>query len=276
MISKTIATLITCHNRRNKTVACLKSLFKAEIPVNFAIEIFLVDDGSTDDTTEVVKENFPEVNIIQGDGKLFWSKGMHLAWVTAAKTKKYDFYLWLNDDVVLFPESILELLKTNCSKPDSIVCGSVCSEIDGNITYGGTNELGNLIVPNGNAQKCSYFNGNVVLVPKSTYNIVGNIDPIFPHALGDYDYSLRANKKGVECFISNDYVGFCEKNASLPAWCIPAIPFKKRIKSLYSPLGYSHPYYYFIYENRHFGLITALKHLITIHLRLLFPKLWIK
>ena len=49
-------------------------------------EVFLVDDGSSDGTGIVVKEMFPEITVIQGNGKLFWNRGMFYAW-DAASTK---------------------------------------------------------------------------------------------------------------------------------------------------------------------------------------------
>ena len=69
-----IAAIITCHNRKEKTLVCLKSLF--QIIQN--IDVFLTDDGSTDGTSEAVKKIYPQVNIIQGDGNLFWSRGMYI------------------------------------------------------------------------------------------------------------------------------------------------------------------------------------------------------
>ena len=45
---KTIATLITCHNRKDKTLACLDALFSNHLPDRVLLDVFLVDDGSTD------------------------------------------------------------------------------------------------------------------------------------------------------------------------------------------------------------------------------------
>ncbi|WP_456376512.1 glycosyltransferase family 2 protein [Lutibacter sp.] len=272
-----IAVLLTCHNRKAKTIACLTSLFKADLPKDYTLEVFLVDDGSTDGTTLAVKENFPQVNIIQGTGKLFWNRGMHLAWKTAANTKNYDFYLWLNDDVIIKNNGISVLLENQNEYTESIICGVMASAVDKNITYGGRDNNSEMVLPdNSTPEICIYINGNMVLIPLKIYEKVGLLDEIYPHAIGDFDYGLRVIDKGFECRISSEIVGFCEANNSLPNWCIPEVKLIKRIKSLYSPLGNSHPYYFFIYEKRHFGFSKALKHFLTIHLRLLFPKLWLK
>ena len=143
------------------------------------------------------------------------------------------------------------------------------------LTYGGRASNEALIKPNNKfPQACYSINGNFVLVPKKVYELIGTLDPIFPHAIGDFDYGLRALKNGVKSYITSEIVGFCESNPQLPVWCRPEVSLKKRIQSLYSPLGNAHPYYYFIYEKRHFGILTAIKHYTSIHLRLLIPSLW--
>ena len=71
-------------NTKNITKNCIDSIIRKTKEVKY--EIILVDDGSTDGTAVAVKDSHPEVNIIQGDGNLFWNRGMHLAWKSAANT----------------------------------------------------------------------------------------------------------------------------------------------------------------------------------------------
>lgn len=80
-----IAVLITCYNRREKTVNCLNLLFKCGLPVGFALKVYLVDDGSTDGTGEEVRKLFPEIKVIVGSGELYWAGGMRLAWTEAIR-----------------------------------------------------------------------------------------------------------------------------------------------------------------------------------------------
>jgi GT2 family glycosyltransferase len=271
-----IAVLIACHNRREKTLRCLRDLFKQKsINEQFRFTVFLVDDASTDGTSEAISKNFPEVRIIAGTGSLYWNKGMYLAWKNAISEKEFDFYLWLNDDTVLFNDAIYTMLDTYIKCPEmSIICGSTKSELTGNFTYGLRIKKGIELVPNGEVQYGEFMNGNVVLISKKIYETIGMIDNIYPHAIGDNDYGLRAVKKGIRIATPPDYIGYCEGHEKLPAWCLPEVPLKKRLKSLYSPLGNSHPRYFFIFEYRHFGLPLAIKHFLSIHLRVLIPSLW--
>jgi len=271
-MNKKLAVLLTCHNRKDKTYSCLKSLHSSSLPENVMFDVFLVDDGSTDGTSNIVKENFPEVNIIQGSGELYWNRGMHLAWSVASSKNDYDFYLWLNDDVELLPNAVNEMLAV-CHDGESIVVGNMLQRNENRLTYGGWTASGKLIIPTGNPELCETFNGNLVLIPKKAFKILGNLDPQFPHAIGDFDYALRAKKNGVKSYIAPNYSGICDDH-SLPKWCLSEVSLINRIKSLYSPLGNAHPVYYFKFTKRHYGIFNAVKQFVAIHLRLLIPRLW--
>jgi len=274
-----IAALLTCHNRREKTLQCLKALMEQQGKgSDFQIDVHLVDDASTDDTAAAVSAAFPEVRIIPGNGNLYWNRGMHLAWAAAALHADYDYYLWLNDDTYIIDSCVLELVKSAKEKGNaSVICASLRSNITQEWTYGGYRVVSNKnvpVVPTGLLEACETINGNCVLVPRPVYTVVGNIDPAFIHAIGDLDYGLRARQKGFSLFVAPHYLGYCEKDRTWPKWCLPQYSLKERARNLYSPLGNSHPYYFFIYEYRHFGVFTATKHFFSIHLRLFIPRLW--
>jgi GT2 family glycosyltransferase len=271
---KKIAVLISCHNRKDKTIKCLNALYSQQgLEVNYRIAVFLVDDGSTDGTTESIKTKFPTVNIIQGDGNLYWNRGMHLAWKTAAATNDFDYYLWLNDDTIVFDNAIKTMLDSSKSlKKEAILCGCTQSFENKKITYGGRKN-GMLIEPNGSLQQCDLINGNFVFVSRVVFHKVGMLDPLFHHGIGDYDYGLRAKKAGFDSFVTPVFIGYCEPNISINICFRENVPVLKRLKYLYSPLGV-HPVIYFKYDKRHFGLKSGIKHFLSIHFHVLFPTLW--
>ncbi|MGF1587855.1 MAG: glycosyltransferase family 2 protein [Pleurocapsa sp.] len=220
-----IAVVMTCHNRRDITMTCLQSLDKQRIPV----EVYLVDDGSTDGTSDTVRESYPKVNLIQGSGSLFWSGGMRVAFSEAIK-KNYDYYIWLNDDTLLNSEALSDLLNIhlNLSEqgyPSSIVVGSTQDPVTGKPTYGGavkskrwySNKL-EFLEPSHELQKCDTMYGNCVLIPRSVVAKVGNIDSAFIHALGDIDYGLRAIQLGCSVWAAPGFIGTCAQNSPKGSW----------------------------------------------------------
>lgn len=271
--SSNIAVLITCHNRRDKTIQCLSVLYHCTLPEGFSFEVFLVDDGSTDGTAEIISIKFPEVKIIQGDGNLFWNRGMHLAWQTAKAKNDFDYYLWLNDDTFLYVDALSVLLLQ--SFKNSIICGTTQSADDQKATYGGYVKNPNrLLIPNDEFQECDYFNGNCVLISKEAFQRIGNLDPIFHHAVGDFDYSLRGKKLGIGLYVAPAFIGTCESHTELPKWRSPKVSVANRLKSLYSASSGCYPPQFFIFDRRHNGILVASFHFFTIHLRAIMPTLW--
>jgi GT2 family glycosyltransferase len=253
-----IAVLLTCFNRKQNTLKCLQQLFYLQQD----IDVYLVDDGSSDGTKELVAEQFPQVNLIKGSGDLFWNRGMHLAWQEAAK-KDYNYYLWLNDDVVLYENCFEELLACVQLKNDKAIISGIIESLDQEILYGGTNENKQLIIPNGKLNSVANMNGNVVLISKQVYDVLGNLDPYFHHDLGDVDYGWRAIENEIGVFTTrvaiasgekNDFCRVRLNNSTLP----------KRFKKLYSPLG-SNPSINFYSKRMQYGIFKAAVYYLFLH-----------
>ena len=124
---KRIAVLMTVHNRRETTLRCLQLLYRQQYDISrFSVDVFMTNDGCTDGTDDAVRNQFPDAQIIQGDGSLYWNRGMYEAW-KVAEQQDFDYYLWLNDDTLLYCNSISELLACSVRQNNSvIVVGSVC------------------------------------------------------------------------------------------------------------------------------------------------------
>jgi len=273
---------MTCHNRRDITLSCLDALFKQVLPLDTTFKVYLVDDGSTDGTGDAVIQRYPSVNVIKGNGNLYWCGGMRMAWTEAMK-EHYDYYLWLNDDTILYENAISTLIWVNQVIKDQglkegIVVGSVMDPDTGQFAYGGKiqikkNSLSSKnVIPTNSVQECDLFNGNLVLIPHLVACTIGNLSKDYTHAIGDTDYGLRARKYGIPIRIAPKYLGKCRTNPR-STWTDPQTPLIKRIRHLYSPKGLP-PREWYIFTKQHFGSAWLL-FLIKLHLRAIFPKLWI-
>jgi GT2 family glycosyltransferase len=223
MTIKSIATLITCYNRKQKTLDSLKALFSQTVFSQVALSIYLVDDGSTDGTAEAIQAAYPQVILIKGSGNLFWNGGMRTAFA-AALEQDHDYYLWLNDDTSLYPEALKLLLSTSDEviaqgHSRAIIVGSTQDSETGAFTYGGFLRGSwwrplrfPQVEPGDKTKPCDTINGNCVLIPRSVAQVVGNLDPAFTHYMGDIDYGLRAQKQGCTVWIAPGYIGTCSEN----------------------------------------------------------------
>jgi GT2 family glycosyltransferase len=283
-----IAVLLTCHNRKEKTIECLKSLYKAYESSNYniSLDIYLVDDGSTDGTSGEIHKQFPAVIIIKGSGNLFWARGMKLAWETALSLNRdYDSFLLLNDDVILSENFIGLLLQThefclkNKNRSGIYVC-STMNPVNSKISYGGKLIIKKGIKVNSIRIKssdipvsCSMANANILMVTMEVVKAIGILDSKYVHQFADYDYTLAASNKGIPVLVCPGIGGYCTYDHG-NNWLSSGSSLRDRIKFLYSPkgLGYREQIYYlkknFKYQFPYYFTMLWLK--------TLFPCVWDK
>ena len=220
-----IAVLMTCFNRREKTLACLEALFGSDGLAEIDLRVFLVDDASTDGTAAAVRERFSQVCVINGNGSLFWCRGMHRAFVEAmSDAQAWDHLLWLNDDTTLYPDALMRLLaceRALVARGDApaIVVGTALDPATGRPSYGGEIRVSRWrplrfvrVEATDAPVACDSMNGNMVLVSRAAYMRVGNLDAAFEHAMGDTDYALRATRARVRIWAAPGTHGTCSHN----------------------------------------------------------------
>lgn len=259
---------MTCYNRREKTLHCLEKVYAQQgLGEEFDLQVFMVDDGSSDGTADAVASRFPEVNIYHGNGSLFWNGGMNLAYGKALE-QNLDYYLWLNDDTFLYEDAITRLMETHDwttvnGKPNSIILGGTCDPRTGEFSYGGFKRVSVWtlkmipVAPGEEPRECTTNTGNCVLIPKSVADKVGNIEPFYTHRWGDPDYGLRARKKGCSVWVAAGYIGECEDNPTAERWTDQTLSLGERIKDFHSIKGYIKKDWFF-YVRRHGGVLWFL------------------
>ena len=246
-----IAAILTCFNRKEKTRKCLESLFRI-LP---DCDVYITADGSTDGTNEMLHKYFPQVYVVSGNGNLFWSRGMYSAWKEAVKDE-YDYYLWLNDDIELYPFFFEELMECCQQKGGACIITGLIENFERTaILYGGSDEKKVLLQANGFPQKVTHMNGNVVLIPRAVVDRIGIMDPKLHHDLGDVDYGLSAIEHGIAVYTTRRPVaaGYSNDFCRVRKW---GVSLSQRLKKLNSPLG-SPPSINFYFRKKHFGLLNA-------------------
>lgn len=229
-----IAVLITCHDRRELTLRCLGLLMPQ---LGDEVVVYLVDDGSTDGTGSKVRAAYPVVRVIDGDGSLYWAKGMCKAWEAAvAERDDWDVFLWLNDDTELNADAIQKLLAENDG--EKIVVGNLANS-KGEIVYG--------------LREGGLFTGNCVLVPRKVHDRLGMICGEYSHAWADSDYAMQAKRVGIGV-VSAGVVGKAEGHPNRPS--LKGLSLRERIGMLSNPKGWNlHDLW--LYRRRNWGYCAA-------------------
>lgn len=100
-----LSIIILNYNTADLLADCLNSLKKVKNELNF--EVIVVDNGSIDNSIEVVKSKYKWVNLIKSKTNLGFAAGNNLA-----KNKcKGDYVLFLNSDTIVYPKTLKKTVK---------------------------------------------------------------------------------------------------------------------------------------------------------------------
>lgn len=265
-----ILAIFTCFNRRELTKRSIETM---ALNKDVRFDYVVVDDNSTDGTREMLAMQPYKIDVVRGDGTLFWNGGMHKA-IEYVKEKypDYEYYMLMNDDTKFFDGIFDEILPH--LKKDAVMVGSICGE-HGELSYGGIkyHEKGikyDKLGPEGSEVNCSTFNANCAIIPHDLF-MQAEIDPYYKHSIGDFDYGLQISRLGYAIRIYPKYVGQCNDNSLLQTWQDPALPRWKRIKMKEQRKGLPFgDWFHFLHKN--FGLRTAIVRSITPYVKILIGK----
>ena len=203
-VKEPVYIIIPVHNRKQITLKCLEHLDKSGDLQNY--HIVVVDDGSTDGTTEAINSLYPDLTILPGDGNLWWTgaikKGMEYAYEQGA-----EYFVWLNDDCLVSKKAIPDLVAF-CRQSNLNIIGCQGYELDNynQIAFGGKyKHWGDYQLTKfseNEINKCELLSGNLVVFPKTLIEKIGFPNPdILPHYGGDALFLIRARKAGFKIFI---------------------------------------------------------------------------
>lgn len=219
---KRIEIVTPVHNRWELTLQCLRSLDRIETN-ELDVHIVIVDDGSTDGTKEAIKKDFPTIEIVQGDGNLWFTEGTNVG-VRAALKHNPDYVLMINDDQVFDSKFLWQMVETAEKYPRSVI-GSLLLLWDEPHklfqispkweTWKGGWQLWEQqtiwMVPK-KPWEVEIIVGNCVLIPVEAIREEGLMDAKRYPNFGDAEYTPRLKRKGWKLLIDPRARVFCQPN----------------------------------------------------------------
>lgn len=315
-----VAVLLTCFNRREKTLNCVHSWWPQRQfrlgQQQVSCQLFILDNGS-DGTGSAVAAAFPDaastdvaspdvaspdatspdIVVWSGHPDLYWNSGMRELWQKAIAhydAAHFQYFLWLNDDVVLLPDALPRLLASaldlasQAQQPVGAVVGSMTGgkpDTGAGIavpTYGGRlrssvfNPLafGPVLAPQETAQRCDFINGNLCLISAEAVQAVGLLSADYTHGCGDFDYGLRLQKAGFGLWVAPGFYGICATNPSQGSVFDASVSMRQRLAMLQRPNVLPPPAEWRRYARRHGGAYWPIAYCLA-YFREVLPRFWL-
>lgn len=217
---KKISVIIPTFNRKNYLRRLLQQIHNSKI-TDIELFVVIVVDGSTDGTIEMLAIDFPDVHIVYGDGTWWYTRSMNEGFKYVINNLKSNFILCLNDDIRLSENYINNLFICSKKLNSKFILGSLSLNDTNPITiaFSGIKKINRFFditqhyipmlseVNNEKLSGCKdskLLPGRGLLIPIEAIKELNGFDPFFFQYQSDYDFCLRAQKIGYNCFISYD------------------------------------------------------------------------
>jgi len=124
-----LSVIVASYNTRELTRHCIESICKTTHGITF--EIIVVDDCSHDGSQEMVKECFPDVNLICNQINVRYAKTNNIG----LKSANGRYALLLNSDVEVQSGAFCALVKFMDEHPDTAAAGPKLINPDGSVQH---------------------------------------------------------------------------------------------------------------------------------------------
>src|SRR5690554_1213712 len=190
-----IIAIVVTYNGSQWVNKCFGSLVDSSIP----LKVLAIDNGSSDNTVEIVRKNFPEIAIIETGKNLGFGKANNLG-LKRAVEENADYIFLLNQDAWVENDTIEKLVDAERNNPVYGIISPIeyfrpgVLDIKFQKYYAPKELLENIEQKSTKIYKTSFVNAAAWLIPIKTIKLIGGFDSIFAHYGEDVDYCNRLFK----------------------------------------------------------------------------------
>jgi GT2 family glycosyltransferase len=207
-----VAVVVLTHNNLKDTLECLESVSRLQYR---SFEIVLVDNHSTDGSTERIAARYPDIHHVRNAANLGVAGGRNAGWQYVDRSIACEHILFLDNDTVVEPESLARLVRVLEEHPDvGIACGKtytappsdtiMSAGMRVNLYTGFITDIGTGERDQGQydtARHVAACGGFAFLTRASLFRELGGLANEFnPYGWEDVDFSMRALRRGYRCW----------------------------------------------------------------------------
>lgn len=191
--------LLPVHNRCEVTRSFLCRLLRQTFT---GWRLILIDDGSVDGTSEMAAELVPAITIVKGNGSLWWAGSLQagIGWLRDNKVSRDSAVLIINDDTEFDEDFLQKALEALAESQAAIIKPYVYSSETGSLLDAGVHmDWGRLsctleLAP----ERINCLSTRGLFMRLSDLERIGGFFPrLLPHLLSDYEFCIRARRKGL-------------------------------------------------------------------------------
>jgi GT2 family glycosyltransferase len=206
-----VSIIIPVLNNLHYTNNCINSILD---DINkFKKEIIVIDNGSTDNTSSILKNLYPQINVITNNTNLGFAKACN----QGAKKSSGDMLIFLNNDTQVTNGWIEKLV--NCIKSQKHIGIVGCKLLypDKTIQHAGVAFSATLVHhiyrnfspchPAVNRQReFQAVTAACMLLPRKIFTALGGFDETFTNGFEDLDLCFRVRRKGLKVIYTPECV----------------------------------------------------------------------
>lgn len=207
-----VLVIIVSYNFEHWIDKCLGGLRESEYPV----DVLVIDNASQDDTTKIIRTNYPEVHLIENDKNLGFGCANNIG-MRMALDEGYDFVFLLNQDAWIDPKTIGRLVELANRYPEYGILSPVHlnaagKELDsGFAVYSNMKGKEQCMSDRREVIEVKFINAAFWMLPRKTLDTVGGFSPLFYHYGEDIDYVNRTRYHGMKIGYAPDVTGYHDR-----------------------------------------------------------------
>jgi GT2 family glycosyltransferase len=188
--------LLPVHNRRATTERFLKS-FAGQTDQNY--RLIVIDDGSTDGTSEMVAGINPGTTVIRGSGNLWWAGSLQrgFEWLKAEKVPPDALVLLINDDTAFSSRFLASGRAAMGTRHHAMLLAQLCEPDPAKpCLLGAKVDWRDLqFTVAFRIEDIDCFSTRGLFLRMEDLVAIGGFRPrLLPHYLSDYEFTIRARR----------------------------------------------------------------------------------